>query len=58
MSEVQIIRGAITRYAGEAGRQEAREHAWTRIKEFIQQEIEPGATDTGRTWRRDDLYDR
>jgi hypothetical protein len=58
-TEAEIIRQAIDRYATEALTLEQRREAWKRERAFIQQWMEQGPVEGGgRTWRREDLYDR
>jgi hypothetical protein len=58
MPEAEIIRQAIDRHAQSlrAPRRDLR--AWAREREFIARLIEQGSVPGGRTWRREDLYER
>ena len=58
MSEAEIIREAIDRHAAEISQPTQRQQAWARIEEFIAKRMEHGPIPGGRTWRREDLYDR
>ncbi len=62
MSLAEIIRKAINRYAAEVGQHERRLNAWANIQAFISKRIadqpEQALDGEGRTWRREDLYDR
>ncbi|MEO6457996.1 MAG: ribbon-helix-helix domain-containing protein [Chloroflexia bacterium] len=62
MSEAAIIRKAIDLYASEVGLNERRLNAWANIQAFIAKRIadqpEQALEGEGRTWRREDLYDR
>ena len=63
MSEAEIIREAIDLHAAEVGQHERRLSAWANTKAFIAKRIagqpEQALNDgEGRTWRREDLYDR
>ena len=58
-TEAEIIRQAIDQYAAQAMTQERRLEAWKRERAFIQKLIDQGPIEgQGRTWRREDLYDR
>ena len=63
MSEAEIIRAAIDLHALEVSRHERRLSAWANTKAFIAKRIaeqseQVTAAGEGRTWRREDLYDR
>jgi hypothetical protein len=58
MSEAEINKED-TLYPDNEGRQRLlKELAWKRIGEFIKKREECGPIEGGRTWRREDLYDR
>jgi len=58
-TEAEIIREAIDQYAAQALTRARRLDAWKRERAFIQDLIDQGPTEGGgRTWRREDLYDR
>ncbi|MFN8473195.1 MAG: ribbon-helix-helix domain-containing protein [Anaerolineae bacterium] len=56
--EAEIIREAIERHLDEVKARERRIAAWEAEKEFIRQLMQLGPVAGGRTWRREDLYDR
>ena len=58
MPEAEIIRQAIDRHAQSlhAPRRDLR--AWSAEREFITRLIEQGRISGGRSWRREDLYER
>jgi len=59
LSEAELIRQAIERWLKEQARQQ--EHilaAWQAEKDFITDLMAQGAVPGGRTWKREDLYDR
>jgi hypothetical protein len=59
MSEAEIIREAISQHARGAHQPLRRQLAWARISEFLEQRAKLGPIEEGgRTWRREDLYDR
>jgi hypothetical protein len=58
MSETRIIREDIDRHVAEVGNPAQRQQAWARIEAFIAKRMEIGPVHDGRTWRREDLYDR
>lgn len=58
MSEAEIIREAIDRHVAEMGNPGHRQQAWARIEAFIAKRMEIGPVPGGRTWRREDIYDR
>lgn len=63
MSEAEIIRKAINLHAAEVGQHERRLSAWANIQAFIAKRIAGQSEQVldaggGRTWRREDLYDR
>jgi ribbon-helix-helix protein len=61
LSESEIIRRALDAHIQALGyhqSQEERLHAWAKEREFIQSLIDAGPVPGGRTWTREDLYDR
>ncbi|MFN8498355.1 MAG: type II toxin-antitoxin system VapB family antitoxin [Anaerolineae bacterium] len=56
--EAEIIREAIEHRLVEMEARERRVAAWEAAKEFIRQLMQQGPVEGGRTWRREDLYDR
>ena len=58
ISEAEIIRQAIDRYAHQLQAPQRDLSAWERQRLRIQQLIDLGPVSGGRTWRREDLYDR
>ncbi len=58
MSEAEIIRQAIDQHAQNLGYPRPDLTAWEAEREFIQSLIDKGPVPGGRTWRREDLYDR
>jgi predicted DNA-binding protein len=61
LSESEIIRRALDAHIQALGyhqSQEAHHEAWTKGQEFIQSLIDAGPVPGGRTWTREDLYDR
>ena len=58
MSEAEIIREAIDRHVAEVGNPGQRQQAWARIEAFLAKRMEIGPVPGGRTWRREDIYDR
>lgn len=58
ISEAEIIRQAIDRYANQLQAPRRDLSAWERQRLRIQQLIDLGPVPGGRTWRREDLYDR
>lgn len=58
-TEAAIIREALDRHAEEADREKARLRLWQDEKAFIDQWMAKGPVPAGgRTWKREDLYDR
>lgn len=53
-SEAEIIRDAIEDYAQASRRREA----WRQIEATIEQRMKLSAVEAGRSWKREDLYDR
>jgi hypothetical protein len=58
LSEAEIIRQAIDRHAQAQGYHQSRAQAWDQARQFIENLIELGPVPGGRTWKREDLYDR
>ncbi len=58
MSEAEIIRQAIDNQTRILRHPVAALEAWEREREFIRSLIAQGPVAGGRTWRREDLYDR
>jgi hypothetical protein len=58
MTEAEIIRTALEAHIDELARQQQRKAAWEKVDSFIDQLIAKGPVPGGRTWRREDLYDR
>ncbi len=54
-SEAEIIRDAIEDYAQQSAR---RKEAWRQIEATIEQRMKLPAVEAGRSWKREDLYDR
>lgn len=58
LSEAEIIRQTLGSRLGQ-GRGQIRDlAAWERELQFIEQWIAKGPVEGGRTWKREDLYDR
>ena len=58
VAEAEIIRQALDRELGALGRRTRDLGVWEAELEFIQELMSRGVVEGGRTWRRDDLYDR
>jgi hypothetical protein len=58
MSEAEIIRESIAQHAHQLRGPRPIAAAWKEEREFISRLIEMGPVPGGRTWRREDLYDR
>ena len=56
--EAEIIRAALDLHMEEAAGAQRRKAAWRKIDSFIGQRIAGGSVSEGRSWRREDLYDR
>jgi hypothetical protein len=54
-SEAEIIRDAIEDYAQQSSR---RKEAWRQIEATIEQRMKLSSVEAGRSWKREDLYDR
>ena len=58
-TEAEIVREVLDRYAEETAREKERLRVWEEQKAFIRDWIAQGPVpSTGRTWKREDLYDR
>ncbi len=57
ISEAEIVRQAITRYAQSLQYPQRDLSAWQRLRSRIEQSIEQGPIPGKRTWRREDLYE-
>ena len=58
-TEAEILREALDRHTTELQREQERLKVWDEEKEFIRQWIAKGPVPkTGRTWKREDAYDR
>jgi hypothetical protein len=58
LSEAEIIRQAINCHAQAQGYHHLPAQAWDQARRFIENLIEMGPVPGGRTWKREDLYDR
>jgi len=58
LSEAEIIRRALDSRLSEAKVQRPNLTAWLRERDFIRQLISAGPIEGGRTWKREDAYDR
>jgi hypothetical protein len=58
ISEAEIIRQAIVAQAGRIIPGKKNQAAWNKEKQFLQTLLEQGKVTGGRTWKREDLYDR
>jgi hypothetical protein len=56
--EAEIIRAALDLHMEEAAGAERRKAAWREVDSFIGQRIAGGSASGGRSWRREDLYER
>jgi hypothetical protein len=56
--EAEIIRAALDLHLEEAAGAQRRKAAWREVGSFIGQRIAGGSVPGGRSWRREDLYDR
>ena len=54
-TEAEIIRDAIEDYAQQSSR---RKEAWRQIEATIAQRMKLPSVEAGRSWKREDLYDR
>jgi hypothetical protein len=57
-SEAEIIRRALDEHFQAIAAAEARRDAWQRVDALIADLMARGPVAGGRTWRREDLYDR
>jgi hypothetical protein len=57
-SEAEIIRRALDEHFRALEAAEVRQDAWRRVDALIADLMAQGPTAGGRTWRREDLYDR
>jgi hypothetical protein len=58
IAEAQLVRTGITRVLDDLEAERRRRAAWRRERRRIMRLIEQGPVPGGRTWRREDLYDR
>ena len=58
MREAEILRRALDAHMEALARQEQRQAAWKKENAFIRRLAARGPVPGGRTWRREDLYDR
>lgn len=58
LSEAEIIRQAIDQRTQSLGSKRRNLAAWQSERAFIQQLSDAGPVGDGRTWQRDELYDR
>lgn len=58
ISEAEIIRQAITAQAWQMRLRRRNVKAWERERRFLQALIAQGPVPGGRTWKREDLYER
>lgn len=56
--EAEIIRQALDRHIRECELARARSQAWEEERAFIRKWMEKGPVTGGRSWRREDLYER
>ena len=57
-TEAEIIRDAIDEHARSLTDKERRMKAWRAIEATIEQRMKLPAVEAGRSWKREDLYDR
>lgn len=57
-SEAELIRQAIDAHVSTLRRRRRNRKAWQAERAFIQEWMNQGPVSGGRTWRREDLYDR
>jgi hypothetical protein len=57
-TEAEIIRDAIEEHARSLRDKERRMKAWRAIEATVEQRMKLPAVETGRSWKREDLYDR
>ncbi len=58
VAEAEIIREAIDRHLDDVLFRRQSQAAWAAELEFVQRLRQRGPLEGGRTWRREDLYDR
>jgi hypothetical protein len=58
VSEAEIIRQAILNQTGRMMVGKKSNPAWKKERQFIQTLLEQGSITGGRTWKREDLYER
>lgn len=58
MAEAEIIRQAIDQYVAAARRLPRNRKVWEEEEKFIAELMAQGPVEGGRTWRREDLYER
>lgn len=58
LSEAELLGQAVERCIETANMQPSDPQAWTQAREFILDLIKQGPVPGGRTWKREDLYDR
>ena len=57
-SEAELIRQAIDAHVGTLRRRRTNRKAWEAELTFMREWMDQGPVPGGRTWRREDLYDR
>jgi predicted DNA-binding protein len=57
-TEAEIIRNALDEHVRLLRAKEDRMAAWREIEATVDRRAKPSQVDTGRTWKREDLYDR
>src|ERR1700730_1982472 len=57
-TEAEIIRDAIEEHARSLRDKQSRVQAWRAIEATIEQRMKLAAVEAGRSWKREDLYDR
>jgi hypothetical protein len=57
-TEAEIIRGALDEHVRLLKAKEDRMAAWREIEATVDRRTKPAQIGTGRTWKREDLYDR
>jgi len=58
VSEAEYLRRLIDVHLAEVVRRRERLEAWRQVNAFVGQLVAKGPLPGGRTWRREDLYDR
>lgn len=56
--EAEIVRAALDLHMEEAASAQRRKAAWREVVSFIGQRVAAGSVPAGRSWRREDLYER